>query len=297
MILHTFSLLALTWAFFCFGAAATVSLLVVDDHGSPVEGLHKEDFQYAPEKANLLLEHNPDIPIAIGIVFENSSFISGVRTSNVEGLVKGILPALQPEDDVFLDSYGYAHVRFFGPGASREQAAETVARFSPRDFLSQKSFLETYNDRVMKDRQGAHSDPTDEIKAVLSAIQTLRAMPQPRKALVWVRESLQLAESVNLKKILPAEMCVFAICFSPKEAAVVSAKGGSEFFRNGVMQLLPANSSDSSILGQQVISCTRLSYQFHLTGPVKAPFPKISIKLPGMNIIGPPGLRQNVSLP
>lgn len=283
--------------FFFQGMAADVSLFVVNKHGSPVEGLHKEDFRFVPENNGILFEHNPDIPLAVGIVFENSSFRTGVQTSNMEGLVKGILSALQPEDDVFLDSFGYAHVRFFGPGTSRELASETVSRFIPKDFLSRNGFAETYNDRVVKDGNGVRTTPISEVEAVLSVVRTLRDMPQPRKALVWVRDDMNLSHAVNLKNILPPDMCVFAVCFEPKEEAAVPARRDSAFFQNGVLQLVSADGSSPSILGQQIVVFTRFSYRFRWDGSRKAPVPKIFIDLPGMSIIGPPGQRPNVSLP
>lgn len=274
-----------------------LTCFVQEPSGGPVEGLPSSEFTVTldgrPAKIADFI-HNPDTPVAVGVLFDHSA--SDIRDGifGIDQLLQGMFSMMRFEDDLFMDSYGFVPVRFIAPGASRKDVRNVVGRFRPHLLSSERDVRENFGSLVIPPETVRYAAGGDMVPAVLAnAVRTLRGMPQPRKALVWVMSNKAGKLGRKVMEALDPSIPVLAIVFTGNDPAVDRLAALQAGLREiGSPLAMVQDRIDAATAGRMALANLLWCYEMAIEPPPAKKAPRarqvrISIREPGLDVFYP----------
>lgn len=281
-----------------------LTCFVQEPSGGPVEGLPSPVFTVTLDgrPAKIVdFVHNPDTPVAVGVLFDHSAPDIRDGIYGIDQLLQGIYSMMRFEDELFMDSYGFVPVRFIPPGASRKAVRDVVGRFRPHLLSSERDVRENFGSLVIPPDGVRYPAGGDMAPAVVAnAVRTLRGMPQPRKALIWVMSNKAGRPGREVMEALDPSIPVLAIVFTGNDPAADRLSALQAALREiGSPLALVQDRIDAATAGRMALANLFWCYEMAIEVPPSKKAPRarqvrVSIGEPGLDVFYPvrPGGRR-----
>ncbi|MBP7865206.1 MAG: hypothetical protein KA419_04590 [Acidobacteria bacterium] len=282
-----------------------LTCFVQEPSGGPVDGLPSSGFTVTVDGRPAKIAdfvHNPDTPVAVGVLFDHGAPDIREGIYGIDQLLQGIYSMLRFEDDLFMDSYGFVPVRFVSPGASRKDVRDVVSRFRPHLLSSERAVRENFGSLAIPPDTVRYPAGGDMVPAVVAhAVRTLREMPQPRKALIWVMSNKAGRPGREVMEALDPSIPVLAVVFTGSDPAADRLAALQAALREiGSPLAMVQDRIDAATAGRMALANLLWCYEMAIeTPPAKkaprAPRVRIALREPGLEIYYParPGGRRD----